>query len=107
LRPTLIAARCKKVHFPLYLHCCPIQNVIREDTAFKRWWTKIVSPAIERSTFVLLASLALILLFWQWRPIPAVVWQVTHPQMSAGLVALSLSGWALVFASTFMINHDK
>ena len=82
-----------------------VQHSVMARPAFKRWWTKIVSPTIERSTFVLLASLALILLFWQWRPISAAVWQVTHPQMAAGLMVLSLVGWGLVFASTFMINH--
>jgi methanethiol S-methyltransferase len=54
---------------------------------------------------VLFSSLALMLLFWQWRPIPAVVWQVTSPQIAASLLGLSLLGWVLVFVSTFLINH--
>jgi protein-S-isoprenylcysteine O-methyltransferase Ste14 len=54
---------------------------------------------------VLLASLALILLFWQWRPIPAVVWQIADPQLAMAALGVSLFGWLLVLASTFMINH--
>jgi protein-S-isoprenylcysteine O-methyltransferase Ste14 len=72
---------------------------------FKQWWTRFVSPAVERSTFVLLASLALDLLYWQWRPIPAVVWQVDNANLAMALTIVSLLGWVTVFASTFMINH--
>jgi protein-S-isoprenylcysteine O-methyltransferase Ste14 len=82
-----------------------VQHSVMARPAFKRWWTKIVAPAVERSTFVLLASLALMLLFWQWRPIGAVVWQIANPNLAAGLIVLSLAGWGLVFASTFLINH--
>jgi protein-S-isoprenylcysteine O-methyltransferase Ste14 len=82
-----------------------IQHTIMARPAFKAWWTKIVSPAIERSTFVLIASLLLLLLFWQWRPMPDVIWNVTG---SAGSMILSVvfwMGWLIVLASTFMINH--
>jgi protein-S-isoprenylcysteine O-methyltransferase Ste14 len=64
-----------------------------------------VPPAIERSAYVLLASLALILLFWQWRPMPAVVWQIADARIAAAVTALSLFGWAFVLASSFLINH--
>jgi protein-S-isoprenylcysteine O-methyltransferase Ste14 len=64
-----------------------------------------VPASVERSTYVLFASLALVLLFWQWRPIPTVVWQIADPQSAAALTGLSFVGWVLVFASTFMINH--
>jgi methanethiol S-methyltransferase len=67
--------------------------------------TRFVPPVIERSTYVLLASLALMLLFWQWRPIPAVIWQVDIPILATALTALSLIGWSIVLASTYMINH--
>ena len=82
-----------------------IQHSVMARPQFKKWWTRFVPVAVERSTFVLFSSLALMLLFWQWRPIPAVVWQVTNPQVAASLVALSLLGWVLVFISTFLINH--
>jgi methanethiol S-methyltransferase len=72
---------------------------------FKRWWTQFVPVAIERSTFVLFASLTLILLFWQWRPIPIVVWEITDPQIAMAVIALSFVGWFLVLLSTFLINH--
>jgi protein-S-isoprenylcysteine O-methyltransferase Ste14 len=82
-----------------------IQHSVMARKGFKRWWTKIVPPIIERSTYVLLASLSLLLLFWQWRPIPAVVWQAPEPVVSMALTVFSLFGWVVVFASTFMINH--
>lgn len=82
-----------------------IQHSVMARRQFKRWWTRFVSPAIERSTFVLMASLVLLLLFWQWRPIPAVVWEVSDPAFALALTSLSLFGWLIVLASTFMINH--
>ena len=82
-----------------------IQHSVMARPQFKEWWTRFVPVAVERSTFVLFSSLALMLLFWQWRPIPAVVWQVANPQVAASLVGLSLLGWVLVFISTFLINH--
>jgi methanethiol S-methyltransferase len=82
-----------------------IQHSVMARPQFKKWWTRIVPVAVERSTFVLFSSLALMLLFWQWRAMPAVVWQVTNPQIAASLMGLSLIGWVLVFVSTFLINH--
>jgi methanethiol S-methyltransferase len=73
--------------------------------AFKRWWTQYVSPAIERSTYVLLASLVLILLFWQWRPIPTIVWEVAIPEIALAVQAISLVGVVIVLLATFLINH--
>jgi len=82
-----------------------VQHSVMARPQFKRWWTRFVPVAVERSTFVLFSSLALLLLFWQWRPITAMVWQVTNPQIAAALTGLGFLGWVLVFVSTFLINH--
>ena len=72
---------------------------------FKQWWLQFVPKSVERSTYVLLASLALILLFWQWRAMPTVVWQIANPAAADAVIALSFAGWLIVLAGTFMINH--
>ena len=82
-----------------------LQHSVMARPAFKRWWTRFVPPAIERSTYVLLATLALILILWQWRPIPAVVWQITDPTLAMVVLGVSFFGWFLVLLSTFLINH--
>jgi methanethiol S-methyltransferase len=82
-----------------------IQHSVMARKPFKRWWTQFVPVAVERSTFVLFASLTLILLFWQWRPIPMIVWETLDPQIAMALTALSFLGWFLVLLSTFLINH--
>lgn len=73
--------------------------------AFKRWWTRFVPPAIERSTFVLVSSAVLALLFWLWRPLPHVVWHVDAGLARGVLWGVSLFGWLLVLTSSFTINH--
>ena len=82
-----------------------LQHSIMARPPFKRWWTQLVPAVIERSTYVLLASLALILIFWQWRPLPMVIWQVENPFAASVLVGLSFAGWFIVLISTFLINH--
>jgi protein-S-isoprenylcysteine O-methyltransferase Ste14 len=82
-----------------------VQHSVMARRQFKEWWTQYVPKPVERSTYVLLASLALVLLFWQWRPIPTVVWQVADPALATAILGLSFVGWVLVFTSTFLINH--
>ena len=82
-----------------------LQHSVMARPAFKRWWTRFVPKEIERSTYVLLASSVLLLLYALWRPIPTVVWQVTGPIGMAALWSLFALGWIIVFLSTFMIGH--
>jgi len=82
-----------------------IQHSVMARRWFKERWTRIVSPVIERSTYVLFASLALILLFWQWRPLGGVVWSVEDPAGRIVLRALFAFGFGLVLLATFLINH--
>lgn len=81
------------------------QHSVMARKWFKEWWTRIVPNTIERSTYVLLSSLALILLFWQWRPLGGMIWSVADPFGQIVLRALFAFGWALVLVCTFLINH--
>jgi methanethiol S-methyltransferase len=82
-----------------------LQHSVMARPGFKRGWTRIVPPAIERSIYVLLASLILILLFHLWRPIPATIWRVDQPALVFALFALFALGWLIALLSTFLINH--
>lgn len=82
-----------------------VQHSVMARKGFKAWWTQYVPKPIERSTYVLVSSACLLLLFWQWRPIPTVVWQVVDADFAAAVAMTSLAGWVLVFASSFLINH--
>jgi protein-S-isoprenylcysteine O-methyltransferase Ste14 len=82
-----------------------IQHSVMARKNFKQWWTRFIPAVVERSTYVLFSSLALAFLFWQWRPMPARVWQVDDPQIAMAVTGLSLFGWMIARASTFLISH--
>lgn len=83
-----------------------VQHSVMARRSFKAWWTRFVPWTVERSTFVLAASLALALLLWQWRPIATpVAWTVTDPIGVKILWTLFGLGWVVLFVSTFLINH--
>ncbi len=82
-----------------------VQHSVMARPWFKRRWTKVVPWPIERSTFVLITSLILILMFWQWRPMPQHVWIIEAPAWRALVWALFALGWAVVLLATFLIDH--
>jgi protein-S-isoprenylcysteine O-methyltransferase Ste14 len=82
-----------------------VQHSVMARQGFKRWWTRLVPKAVERSTYVLIASLVLILLFWQWRAIPVPVWTLGDPFWVAVMHAVFWLGWAILLLSTFLLNH--
>jgi protein-S-isoprenylcysteine O-methyltransferase Ste14 len=81
-----------------------VQHSVMARPGFKRWWTRIVAPAVERATFVLFASLLLFAICLGWRPMPAAVWQL-EGAAAVAMWALCAAGWLVVLLSTFMINH--
>ena len=89
----------------LLLALFAVQHSGMARPAFKRWWTRYVPVAAERSTYVLVSSLALILLFWQWRTLAQPVWSIHSKPARWALYALAAAGWLLVLSSTFLIDH--
>lgn len=82
-----------------------IQHSVMARRQFKQWWTKFVPKSVERSTYVLFSSLALILLCAMWRPMPTVIWRIDDARFSIAITALSFTGFLIVLSSTFLINH--
>jgi protein-S-isoprenylcysteine O-methyltransferase Ste14/mannose-6-phosphate isomerase-like protein (cupin superfamily) len=82
-----------------------VQHSLMARKQFKQWWTQYVPKPVERSTYVLFASLTLILLFWQWRPMPEILWHIEESEMAMTITAVSFVGWLMVLSSTFLINH--
>ncbi|CCD92501.1 conserved membrane hypothetical protein [Bradyrhizobium sp. ORS 375] len=88
----------------LLLTLFALQHSVMARPAFKRWWTSIIPSAAERSTYVLLSSLVLLLLFWQWRPIPMPVWHIEGLAAHL-LIGIHWLGWLIALSSTYMIDH--
>jgi protein-S-isoprenylcysteine O-methyltransferase Ste14 len=89
----------------LLLTVFAVQHSVMARKPFKRWLTKFIPASIERSTYVLFATLALIMILVQWRPIPAVVWHISDPALAMIVLGVSFFGWALLLLATFLINH--
>ena len=82
-----------------------VQHSVMARPAFKRAWTKIVPTSVERSTFVLVSSLLLVLLYWMWQPMPDVVWSVENATARMVLQVLFFIGWGILVIATFNIGH--
>lgn len=82
-----------------------LQHSIMARPSFKKWWTQIIGKTIERSTYVLLASLSLILLYWKWQPLKTEIWNIENETIALLITGLFFLGWIIVLLSTFMINH--
>jgi len=102
--PTVPLARAIFINVSLLL-LFALQHSIMARPAFKKWWTGIIPQTLERSTYVLLASLCLVLMMWQWQPIGGIIWSTQDEVIKSVLLIIYLTGWVIVFVSTFLINH--
>ena len=82
-----------------------VQHSVMARPTFKRWWTRIVPAAAERSTYVAFSNVAMILLFLFWQPMGGLVWSAEHAWLRGVLYAVGAAGWLIVLAATFAINH--
>lgn len=82
-----------------------IQHSLMARPWFKKHWTRIVAQPVERSTYVLLSSVCLLLLFWQWQPMGGYVWNFDSEAAQTVIMYSYGMGWAIVFVSTLLINH--
>ncbi len=89
----------------LLLGVFAVQHSVMARQGFKEKWAKVIPSAIERNTYVLLSSLALLLMFWQWRPMGGVIWDVSNTALGSVLIGISLVGWLTVLISTFLLDH--
>jgi len=89
----------------LLLSVFAIQHSVMARKSFKKAWAKIIPSTIERNTYVLFSSLALLLIFWQWRPMGDVIWDVSNTTLGSVLIGISLFGWFFVLISTFLLDH--
>ncbi len=89
----------------LFLGSFAIQHSVMARPGFKRWWTKFVSPDIERSTFVLLTCIILISMYFFWQPMTGIIWEIENGTVALILTIISFLGWGIVLLATFLINH--
>lgn len=89
----------------LLLSIFALQHSVMARPGFKRWWTRIIPAVMERSTYVLLSSLAVVLIIWKWVPLTGIVWKSGNEAITLSLFGISAMGWMIVLLSTLMINH--
>lgn len=89
----------------LLLSVFAIQHSLMARPSFKDWIKKLIHPAIERSTYMLMSNFALILLYWKWQPMKAIIWKIENEVIAMLILGIFGLGWVVVLASTFMINH--